>query len=500
MRFLTHRNFRIFLSCVFVAEVLLDVTESFARLGGGHSYSGRSSRRSFSGGHGGGDSGDLIGLLIWLLFKHPAVGITVLVIGGVCYVVFYRSSSLPESFSSSSGSDLPRMNPEVSGTVRGRARLPIVPMLERDPKFSYPLFFDFVSALAQRSLTAFNTPAISNLEPYVSPTTFAQFPAGIVMTNVVVGSVTLRPLEPPGEMDRITADVSFCATLAKGDRKESFWFESEWRFSRQTGVVSKGPDEMLKLACPSCGATADKDASGACAYCGRRPAPGSEAWTVTTVAILTRESRPPVDLGGYAEEQGTTLPTVYSPMLNTGLAAIVNSDSGFTKADAEAKFRKIFIQLQEAWSNRDMQAIRPLVTDQLYRVYSYWIEAYRAAGIRNVISDVSITSLSVVAADVDPFYDSITVRIFASMVDCCIDEGGKVVGGKGTPRGFSEYWTFVRIAGRKRDASSSRTCSGCGASIEVGMTGECPYCGMLVSGNNFDWVLSRIAQDEDYGT
>jgi len=221
---------------------------------------------------------------------------------------------------------------------------------------------------------------------------------------------------------------------------------------------------------------------------------------VTTVSILARESRPPVDLGSYAEERGTTLPTVFSPMLNTGLVAIVNSDHGFTKADAENVFRGIFIQLQEAWTNRDMQAIRPLVTDQLYRVYSYWIEAYRAAGIRNVISNVSITSLTVVAAEVDPFYDSITARIFASMADRCIDEGGKVVGGDSTPRGFSEYWTFVRMAGKKGDVGSSQTCSGCGASLEVGMTGECPYCGMLVSGKNFDWVLSRIAQDEDYGT
>ncbi len=497
MRFLTHHRLRVLLACSFLAPLLVDVAESFARSGGGHSYSGRSS--SHSSGGGGGNAGDLIGLLFWLLFRHPALGITLLVIGGVCYYFFLRSSALPKGFSSTGSSDMPQMNPEVFGILRGKARFPIAPMLERDPKFSLPLFLDFVSALAQRSLTALHTPAMAHLEPYIAAQAFTWVPAGEVMKNVVVGSVAISRMEPSSNMDRITVAVSFCATAVKGEQKESFWFESEWHLSRQAGVVSKGPDEILKLACPSCGASSDKDASGACAYCGKRPAPGSEAWMVAAVSILNRESRPPVDLGSYAEEQGTDLATVYSPMLNTGLQAIQNSDRGFTKDEADKRFRGIFLQLQEAWSNRDMPAIRPLVTDQLYRVYCYWIEAYRASGIRNVISDVDIVSLEIVAADVDPFYDSITARIAASMVDRCITEGGKVVGGDSTPRSFSEYWTFVRIAGGKGDAGSSHTCSGCGATLAVGMTGECPYCGMLTSGKNFDWILSRIDQDEDYG-
>lgn len=507
MRFLAHRHVRIFLACMLFAAVLMEITEAFARAGGGHSYSGRSSGHGFGGGSGhgfgsrstGGGGGDLIGLVFWLLFRHPALVIAVLAIGGVCYFVFFRSSALPKGFSST-GRDMSRIDPEVSGSIRGMKRLPLVPVLERDPKFSCPLFLDFVSALAQRSLSALNTPAMANLEPYISDTAFARFPPGVVMRNVVVGSVRILRLEPSSSMDRMTVAVSFCASTITGDRKDSFWFESEWSFSRQAGVVSKGPEEMLKLACPSCGATSDKDASGACAYCGKRPTPGSEAWMVESVSIITGESRPPVDLGSYAEEQGTYLPTVYSPMLRTGLNAIVYNDHGFAKAEAENRFRRIFLQLQDAWSNRDMQAIRPLVTDQLYRVYLYWIEAYRSAGIRNILSNVSITSLEIVAAEVDPFYDSITARIAASMVDRCLDEGGKVVGGDSAPRSFSEYWTFVRVAGGKGDAGTSHTCSGCGASLEVGMTGECPYCGMLVSGKNFDWILSRIDQDEDYGS
>lgn len=449
---------------------------------------------------GGSIDGDLLRLLIWLVIEFPGVGIPVVIIGGGVYFFYFRKSSLPKGFSTKEQDSVYQTGSGTSKTSRSSARLPFVPLLERDPQFSMPLFLDFASALAQRSLTTLNTPAFAKIEPYISPRAFASFPAGVRLNNVVVGRVTIKNIAPPGEVNRITVAISFCATAITGARRESFWFESEWSFCRKAGVISKGPAEMLKLACPSCGATADKDESGACAYCGNRPAPGSEAWTVGTVTVTNRETRPPVNLGSYAAEKGTLLPTVYSPLLNTALTGIVNADHGFSKAAAEQRFQRLFMQLQEAWSSRDLAAIRPLVTDQLYRVYDYWLTAYRAAGIRNVITDITIISVEIVAADIDPFYDSMTARIAASMVDRCISEGGEVVGGDSSPRAFSEYWTFVRIAGGKTTADPVRTCSGCGASLQVGMTGECPHCGMLVSGNNFDWILSRIDQDEDYGS
>src|SRR5262245_43153381 len=70
----------------------LDAFDAFARPGGGHSYSGgghssggsrggggfRGGGGSFSGG-GGGDS-DAAGLLIWLLIRHPHVGVPLILI------------------------------------------------------------------------------------------------------------------------------------------------------------------------------------------------------------------------------------------------------------------------------------------------------------------------------------------------------------------------------------------------------------------------------------
>ena len=42
-------------------------------------------------------------------------------------------------------------------------------------------------------------------------------------------------------------------------------------------------------------------------------------------------------------------------------------------------------------------------------------------------------------------------------------------------------------------------CPNCGAPLKVSMAGICEYCGGKVTSGNFDWVLSRIQQDEAYG-
>ena len=100
--------------------------------------------------------------------------------------------------------------------------------------------------------------------------------------------------------------------------------------------------------------------------------------------------------------------------------------------------------------------------------------------------------------DSDAFYESITVRIFASCLDWTQDAGGKVVGGSKTSRRtFTEYWTFLRaIPG---SAESLASCPSCGAALPTG--GEatvCASCGGKLTGGAFNWVASRIEQDDAY--
>ena len=65
-------------------------------------------------------------------------------------------------------------------------------------------------------------------------------------------------------------------------------------------------------------------------------------------------------------------------------------------------------------------------------------------------------------------------------------------------RRYSEYWTLVRGSSRKGVPRVDPTCPNCGAELKVNMTGSCEFCAAKVTAGEFDWVLSRIEQDEAY--
>ena len=143
--------------------------------------------------------------------------------------------------------------------------------------------------------------------------------------------------------------------------------------------------------------------------------------------------------------------------------------------------------------------MRPYVSDSLFQMLNYWIGEYRRQRLRNVLEDVRIEKIEPVKVGIDAFHDALTFRIFASMRDYTVDERGRVVcGDKGTPRRFSEYWTFIRRRGAKESGRGDNNCPNCGAALKINMAGVCEYCQGKVTSGEFDWVLSRIEQDEAY--
>ena len=98
-----------------------------------------------------------------------------------------------------------------------------------------------------------------------------------------------------------------------------------------------------------------------------------------------------------------------------------------------------------------------------------------------------------------PFDDSVTLRLWATGQDYTISEDGRVLSGiQGRMRPYSEYWTLIRGAQKKKTDKPGNACPNCGAPMKISMTGNCEYCKVKVTSGEYDWVLSRIEQDEVY--
>lgn len=492
--------------------VALIASEAWARPGGGSSYSGgSSSRSSSSGGSSGSSDGGIIELLIYLCIRHPSIGFPLLIAFVVFVVVKNRMKGKGGNWSTMADANT-SMRAASAGAPHHAAprRAPSLDVVQSiDPTFSRVVFEDFLYSLyaeVHRTRGAASAPAapgapppptLDRLSAYLSPAAaqaLMQQPRGEVHAVIVGAMRVLSATASPAVGAQV--EVEFEANCTEAGR--GVYVVERWLLARKPGARSRTPDRVRLLGCPGCGAPQEALFAGTCRHCGRTVNDGSFDWLVQGVRVVQREQRPPM-LTSHAEEQGTNLPTVVDPRANAGVEALRAKDPAFDFTQFQHRVALVFDQFQIAWSSRNLAQMRPFLSDALFSTQEYYVAAYVAQRLRNVSERARITNMVLAKVASDAYFDAITVRVWATGLDYTVTDEGKLVSGsKSRERAYSEYWTFIRGTHRKGPAKTELNCANCGAPLNVNMTGHCTYCKVKVTTGDFDWVLSRIEQDESY--
>lgn len=487
-----------------------ELTHVWARVGGGGSYSGGGSS---GGGGGGGAIIGIIRLLLWLTIEVPVIGIPVdiAVIGGlIYYFVIKKDTANPSSCSSPATGAVQTLGLESPSRRTGFTQ-EFNQLRRFDPNFSEIIFTDFCYALYARAHEARGrgSAALDQLSPYLSDATrqalLQRNPPNLqAVIGIIVGSMQVADvggLATPVVNIGIDFETNYTETVVDGGRSRemTYYVRERWLLERKRDVLSPTPAQAIALHCPRCGAALEKNTQGACAFCGAKIESGEFQWYVRSIQLLSREARGPL-LTSDVPEVGTDYPTVLQPGFQNIRVNFEHNHPEFTWAEFEARARLIFTELQAAWSSLDWERARPHETDSIFQMHRYWIEEYKRQGLRNALDAARITAMQPVKIKEDTFYNAITLRIFAEGYDYTVDQTGKVVSGsKRRMRRWSEYWTFIRNRNAKPvRARADLNCPNCGAPLKVNVTGICEYCRGKVTSGEFDWVLSKIEQDESY--
>jgi predicted lipid-binding transport protein (Tim44 family) len=479
-----------------LCALLLDHESVWARPGGGQSYS--SDRHGGSGGGGGDFSGELIYLLIRLIFFYPQVGVPVALI--VAFVIWRKRNRGFESWDSSAA--------HQPITARARPKLRLDALFAIDPDFSPIVFEDFAYRLyasTQRART--DRAALEALAPYVAinvRTALAQEePIGVPTTQVVVGAMRIVHVEVPGPGEaqkQVTVSLVYESNLSVGEpTSRTFFMRESWTLARDKDARTRPPEQTERLGCPSCGAPFESSDSARCRYCNEVVNTGRFAWLVTERRVLSRELRPPA-LTSEVQEVGTNAPSLVSADQQQAWQELVTRDPALTEADLLARISLIFDKLNHAYSALDLAPVRGLLSDGMFDYLRYWTDAYREQGLRNVLETAHIARVQRVKVQSDRYFDAITFRVWASGLDYTIDvrTNHLVSGSRQRPREYSEYWTLIRAAGVRGQVRADANCPSCAAPLSVTMAGNCSHCGAHITRGEFDWVLSKIEQDEAY--
>jgi len=486
-----------------------------ARPGGGHSYrgggGGGGGSRGYSGGGGSSSSSDgdgIITLIFFILLElPPEISIPLVIIFLVFYFFSKNKSSVQAKKLVSSAPTYENRQKELE-----YAEISIERLKEEDANFSKIMFLDFVASLYNRYYALIGKPEFKNIIPFLSEELIQKGQdskyKNTEISEIVVGSLSVVSQKVTADKIYFTVEINSNYTQSNVATKMRYINTERWMMERSKGVKSQPPDRMRGLNCPSCGAPNSYLDAGTCTSCGTALISGKLQWMVTKTKLVEQYEYKTTGLGTYTEEVGTNYPTIVQKDINEKMKIFVTANrhadwNAFWDIFQHNVLEPYFMTIYQAWSDVKWENARHLVTDRLYESYQFWMSGYKRESLINKLDKINIDKIELSRIDLDKYYESITVRIFASCYDYTVNKQGKVIGGSNkTARYFSEYWTFIHRAGtdvKETMGFDLKTCPNCGAPADkMGQAAECGYCNSKISNGDFSWVLAVITQDEVY--
>ncbi|HMK84844.1 MAG TPA: TIM44-like domain-containing protein [Steroidobacteraceae bacterium] len=375
-----------------------------------------------------------------------------------------------------------------------------------DPLFELELFLqraEMVFFLVKRGIQH-NDPAA--IRPYLSDAVFAAVSNSITLAetrhqHALLESLNVRALhidsaqcDASGQRIQVHFDLVYRAKLLDdanrvlSDEGADQRHGERWSFTRAAAARTPVNGGVVAVRCPVCGAELRLGLDGTCAHCRASITNGTVDWVVAAV-----ESAPFIGYSG-GSPFGVTAASVAE-----GISRLRATDPSFAMDAFQGRVKAAFLTLQDAWCRQNLDAGRAFLSPGAYFSWRAQLETMTAEGRRNVMEQLSVRGIEPLQIVHGRVFDDLTVRITACAADFEVDRENRIVFGDRTVRPFTEDWTFQRsvgVATTQKPGTLENTCPRCGAPLVLNQIGECRYCKAAVTSGKFDWVVSRIEQDE----
>ncbi len=485
------------------AAALLFAATALARTGAGNHAA--SAQSSHGGGLSFGSGGSLAGIIV-----------LVLIVFAVCYVMRRTGSNAPSGQSLHGASPAAQTALAALGSALGastvRHALPsaVDAIRALDPGFELESFLqraEMTFFLVKRGVQKNDAAAI---RPFLDDAVFAAVSQSIAQTksqhrHELLESLNVRGLaledadcSAQGQSLQVHFDLVYRAkTLDESngvvsDEGEDRRHAERWTFTRGAAARTPLSGGVIASKCPACGAELRLGLDGTCAHCKASVTNGSVDWVVSDVQ--------PAAFVGYSADSALGLA---APTVAEGIATLTSTDKNFALEAFEARVKTAFLALQDAWCKQNLDVGRAFMSPGAYFAWSAQLETMATEGRRNVMENLAVRNIEPVRVVHGRVFDDLTVRITAAAADFDVDKSDRIVFGDRSVRPFKEDWTFQRsvgVATSNKPGTLENTCPSCGAPVSLTQIGECRYCKAAVTSGKFDWVVSRIEQEDAAGT
>ena len=471
---------------------LLDPASAWARMGGGEGFS--SGGGSGGGSFGSGGSGDAFFLyfLFQLAFRHPVLGIPLLIAFAVFAFRFGKSGySQHVSRSIRTGYRVQTAR-DREEAVAGLNRLQ-----ERDPGFSPDRFAARVSSIFPQLQEAWSKQDMKPVRAFQSDGVFERIQLQLemmkarrirnTMSQIKVLSTRIIGARSDPFFDTVHLAVTASARdewintesgkpLDSGNPIASF--TEIWSFLRRPGAKTLTSPGLLEGFCPNCGTRLEISDSLECPSCRSIVNSGEYDWVLTEI---TQEEV-------WRDRPGMPVP---------GMLELREKDPAFNLQHLEDKASVIFWRHRAAEFFASETYLKKVAfPDYLKRAQALFRPL--PDGKHRFHADPALGAVEVVEvrlAETPDDQDSVRAKMtwsghmekekIPSFLPPDLSRSRTVV----------QEFVLVRNAGvlsSARNTLTSAHCPGCGAPETRNTRGECEYCGLPQNDGSSGWVLSRV--------
>lgn len=178
-------------------------------------------------------------------------------------------------------------------------------------------------------------------------------------------------------------------------------------------------------------------------------------------------------------------PLINVPLYNKEELVKVLPD--FVETEFLDKAYKIYKDVQIAWMNADMDAMKSLVTDAMYNMYSAQIKTLLLKQEKNIMKDFLFLSSYIDGMSIDEDSVSLYVNMKLECFDYIVNKNGKTIRGNDNKKVRYNYLiVFTRSILNKENK-----CPNCGAKLKNTTASKCSYCHLEIINKNHDWVMAK---------
>lgn len=178
------------------------------------------------------------------------------------------------------------------------------------------------------------------------------------------------------------------------------------------------------------------------------------------------------------------------------IGIITDRDPEFSSLYFLTFAKKVFVDIQNAWSARDLSSVEGVMHQNLYEQTQKQVDKKIADHVTNKIERICVDKSYMNSYWTDAEHENVIVYIQAGFVDYQVndDTGAVILGNTRDKCTMSYRMTFSRTLDSKTEkggaVEKSMTCPNCGAPMKGTSFGKCEFCGSVITTGKYGWVLT----------